>query len=40
MPLLLEKSRSEASPDAERCLGTRSHVGVLAPHRFSNSIYT
>jgi hypothetical protein len=34
--MLLENSRSEASPDAERSLGSRSHVGVLAPHHSSN----
>ena len=35
--MLLENSRSEASPDAERSLEARSHVGALAPHHFSNS---
>jgi hypothetical protein len=35
--MLLEDPRSEASPDAERSLDARSHVGVLAPHDFSNS---
>ena len=33
--MLLENSRSEASPDAERRLGTRSHVGVLAQDSLS-----
>lgn len=28
-----ENLGSEASPDAERCLDARSHVGVLAPRR-------
>ena len=37
--MLLENSRSEASPDAERSLVARSHVGVLTPHHFSNSIH-
>jgi hypothetical protein len=36
--MLSEDPRSEASPDAERSLDTGSHVGVLAPHDFSNSI--
>jgi ABC-2 type transport system permease protein len=36
--MLLENPRSEASLDAERSLDTRSHVGVRAPHHFSDSI--